>query len=478
MVALAAVAWAATSTARPQEPGPPAPDGAPAARPPASAADVELKGRVIDAAGTPVKGAATALSAPPGWERRAIATSGDDGRFRAKVASWGNAKGVKVVASLRGRGAGWADVGRGDLAIRLPDGSGPIEGRVVGPEGQPVAGATARVIRVGRRAGDEDLTRWIDQVVRGKFQGRFWYEEGLDTLEARALDVPTKAMTDAAGWFRLDGLGGDRVVTLLVRGPGIAITLFGVITRPGPIAGLQPGHRGIYPARFDHVVGPEKPVVGTVLDKKTGEPLAGIAFQEAFETLCRATTDARGRYRLEGLPKQPSYPIAASPGAGRPYFGSRTQVQDGPGLEPLTVDFELERGLELNGRLVDRRTREPIQGHVFNVARDNPLRLEYKSDSEAARTGPDGSFRLVAIPGPGTLVACADAPEDYVFIDAKKRLAERKTLGCPTAPAAKLVEINPSEDDPRSLAPTIDLRPGRVVRGVIVGPDGRPVDGA
>jgi RNA polymerase sigma factor (sigma-70 family) len=448
----------------------------------AKAADaglVEVKGRVVDDAGKAVAGAKVALVMAPDWNRNALTTSGADGRFRAMVVREAVGGNAKLIASADGFGPGWTAVDRDEVTLALAKDDVPIEGRVLDSNGRAIAGAKVRLLRVGRNTGARDLTPWIQQVLVGQLHGRFPVELGLDTVEAQTLDRTSSATTDASGRFRLSGFGRERVLSLLVQGPKAALSRCGVATRQGPIAGAQTGRQGFYPAHFELVVDAAKPIVGTVRDKKTGKPLAGIAVFDNFEPLNRATTDAEGRYQLDGIGKQAGYSIVAETKRGTPYFGASLRVQDTPGLDPLEVDFDLERGLEINGRLVDRATREPIQGQIFyNVLRENPHRLEYANGSSGTHTRPDGSFTLIAIPGPATLIACADHPESYVFIDARKRLAEKHILGWPTAPASKLVTIDPSEDDRESLSPTIDLRPCRSVTGTVFGPDGQTVDGA
>lgn len=73
---------------------------------------------------------------------------------------------------------------------------------------------------------------------------------------------------------------------------------------------------GFYAATFDMVVGPAKPIVGTVRDKDTGNPLAGIVIEDG-RGKGRAVTDNNGRYRLPGVAKQTEYALSAGGGAGR-----------------------------------------------------------------------------------------------------------------------------------------------------------------
>src|SRR5262249_11669726 len=141
-------------------------------------------------------------------------------------------------------------------------------------------------------------------------------------------------------------------------------------------------------------------------DRQTGKPVAGIKLRDG-RGVARATTDANGRYRLTGIPKRPKYGVAAGGGKGVPYFDVTTHnVSDTPGLQPITVDVDLERGVEVTGRLTDQQTGEPVAGRVlYQSLPDNPHLRDYTTlegpkmlVSDWGRTGSDGSFTVLAIP--------------------------------------------------------------------------------
>ena len=72
---------------------------------------------------------------------------------------------------------------------------------------------------------------------------------------------------------------------------------------------------------------PTQPIEGIIRDKDTGRPIAGVklrgmVFEENSHVLApgvEATTDARGHYRLAGLPRAPAYRLFTEPGRGQPY---------------------------------------------------------------------------------------------------------------------------------------------------------------
>src|SRR5262249_12889909 len=160
-------------------------------------------------------------------------------------------------------------------------------------------------------------------------------------------------------------------------------------------------HHGVYPATFDHLAGPGRTAVGMVRDQKTGKPLAGITIVDIHRHNW-AVTDKDGRYSLPGLPKQESYALTAGGDRGLPYFDvTRSDIASGAGLGPITADFELERGLEIAGRLTDNATGRPLSGHVSyfplptNPQRDDYERLSRRAGSRVNDWGtvqPDGSF--------------------------------------------------------------------------------------
>src|SRR5262249_35214796 len=124
-----------------------------------------------------------------------------------------------------------------------------------------------------------------------------------------------------------------------------------------------------------------------------------------------ATTDAKGRYRLTGLGKDEEYRVRAG---GSPYFIVTRPVKDTPGLEPITVDFELEQGLVLRGRMTDQDGK-PVRGLVrYKALPDNPNLEDFTTlDDDGGETGPDGSFALLTIPGPGLLLVDAYEADRY-----------------------------------------------------------------
>jgi hypothetical protein len=230
----------------------------------------------------------------------------------------------------------------------------------------------------------------------------------------------------------------------------------------------------IYPARFVRLAGPSKPIVGTVRDKRTSKPLAGITVAYTGQTWkwLWATTDAQGRYRITGVGKRKQYANVAA--GGPPYFNcTKLDIADTPELEPITVDFALERGIVVHGKLLDKVTGKPIRGRVdYLTLPDNPNLKDFTDKfklgaavSDLGKTKADGSFTVVAIPGPGLLAATADDVNRFARSEGAEHLHHAE------------IRINPSENDPKSTTCEITLEPARTLKGSVFGPDGKPLAG-
>jgi RNA polymerase sigma factor (sigma-70 family) len=422
------------------------------------------------------------------------ATTDKDGRFHitARPADFGSRGKGTLAASAEGFGLDWIDVKPGDKAeeitLRLDQDDAPINGRVLDLEGRPIAGATVRVLAVTKRADDKDLTSFVERLEKylkegtpgfpnKYFQpgplGLAWDEFQWKRCRTAGLDVPATVTTGPDGRFRLTGFGRERVLEAAIHGSTIAQTELRALTRTGPPKGWIRGHFGLYGCRLDYVATPCKPFVGTVRDKRTGKPLAGITVGVCQRMISETKTDSQGRYRIVGAAKGNEYEVDAG---GMPYFNhAKHHIADTPGLEPITVDFELERGIIVRGRLIDKSTGKPVQGEVdYIVEPDNPRLKDFVDADKGTgvavdlqgRTAADGSFTVLAIPGPGLLHVKADDVNRFVRAEDKGALQFHAE-----------VRINPSENDPKSTTCEIALEPARVLAGSVVGPDGKPLAG-
>jgi RNA polymerase sigma factor (sigma-70 family) len=473
--------------------------------------EVQVSGRVLDPDGSPFAGAKVSFHRHrPGPGDTAAVVTDSEGRFRFRIrrtideredGGSGVLRGV-VVGVANGHGPGLVFTSSAEqlanVTVRLLKDM-PVEGRVLSLEGQPIAGVRLHVRDVFTQANNiENLTPWVD-ALRGKKSDADQYRPSRN-LDPALLGVATAVVTGADGTFRLLGIGRERLVILRFEGPSIETRDVWVITHPTETIG------GYHGPRFDHAAAPTRPIVGTVRDGETGKPIAGVAILapipsdlgsqeipglpgQSLRHYLRATTDAKGRYRLIGLPRNQDHVLFTAPAADQPYLAPVKVASGDAALDSMTVDFTLKRSVVIRGRVTDKATGQPVGAQVeYFAAADN--RHVNAADGVRSpipvRTAKDGSFSLVGVPGRGLLAARAlDGMEDQYLMAAG---ADRITITrqgyyfltepwwCPPNSFNTLVGVNPAVGA-GSVVCDLTLDAGRTVTGTLIDPDGKPLTG-
>jgi hypothetical protein len=319
-------------------------------------------------------------------------------------------------------------------------------------------------------------------------------------------------VADREGRFTLKGVGRERIAALLVSGPGIETLFEYAATRDvaavkvhlaASSPSYRPGRDVVYHgAAPELAAGPGLEIVGTVRDKDSGRPLAGITlrtmitpFPAPFRSLpYKTTTDVRGDYRLSGLPLKDVFgrdqDLLAHAKEGPPYVGSLQHVGDAPGPASVRKDFALRRGAWARGRVIDRSTGRAVPAEIdYFILEDNPHLKDYPEYGPYLggffRTDENGAFQIAVIPGRGILGARSEGP--YRLGAGLENLKGLKYRGLAPVPALPhpinlsnfhtLVEIDPRPGE-ESVTVDIGLDRGRTLKGKLVGPDGEPVAGA
>jgi RNA polymerase sigma factor (sigma-70 family) len=482
---------------------------------------VEVSGLVLMPDGKPAAGAKLFICERDGKSVAPQPATDSDGRFRFALAAAAVPNPCSLLAMADGLGLDWVDIqpteSNRDLTLRLPA-EAPIRGKVVDLEGKPVAGAAVRVVELTTtEAGtlDEFLKRWAADkeklwtgpAFRLLCEKQLWSREALRQLSA--------ARTGPDGTFRLTGIGRDRGLMLGVRGPGIADHYVRVVTRPDfPAHPMGQGQVALSGPELAVAVGPSKPIMGTLRDAQTKEPLAGVRvlaytpdwpihwWWQPVETV----TDAQGRYRLDGLAKTARQIVTFDPGAGASHMHRFAEVGDTEGLAPIVHDAELHRGVVIRGQVTDQSTGRPVRARVvyapllnngnFNTTPGYaPPQTQFRSlwvDSREMVTGADGRFRLTALPGPGALFVRAVAgagqftqpsvpkeERDPAIYHAEGEVFMTLGLGdiFPMAHLHAYRLIRPAADT-TALTADFALDPGLRRKGRLLDPDGRPLSGA
>jgi RNA polymerase sigma factor (sigma-70 family) len=464
----------------------------------------EVRGQVLDPDGKPVAGAklylAKSLTDGPAPSERA--TSGPDGRFQLTVPrselNPGDAQKslFQVMAVVERLGCDWMAVGPAEkeLTLRLVRDE-PIRGRILDPDGRPLAGARLTVRFVCAAKG-EDLGAYVEEAQKGLgiAFAKMWHGP---------MPAPAAVLTTGAdGRFGMISVGRERVVHFHIEGPGIASSSLEVMTRPAEtIAG--PRGRHVYGASFDYVAIASRAIRGVVRDKTTGQPLAGVSVGQYHKGAPGTLTDQEGRYELLGLAKAREHSLEAKPADGL-HFRVPVRVQDAPGLGPLTCDIELTSGLMVHGRITDKATGKaiahaqveyhPLAGNHFAIRM-----AQVAKPCAATTTDPDGSYALTVLPGPGVIAVTgprleAHMPALVTLQDLKDffkaPVIEQRSEDFLTVAGGgnsfgaisqnfynALVLLEPGEKE-EGLVKDVTLEPPLERRGRVVGPDDQPLTGA
>jgi len=485
---------------------------------PAPAADATLTyaGRVVDAEGNPVANARLSLEykrvTQPALEPgpRYSATSDDDGQFQFTVPQselrkqsrddyWNSARVVAVAA-----GFGFDEVNVSKEVVAKPITlklvkDVPIRGRILDLEGRPVAGASVRVKQIRWMLG-----KTLDAFLAESSDTRALFP--FDRFSSGPAEIRDQ-VTGPDGRFTLTGVGEERFLRLEVAGATIEHAEIEVVTRDypaGPSVGGDPANsKRLYGATFEHLAAPSRPIVGTVRDAATGQPVVGATVHGRTSHVPK--TDEAGRYQLLGYPKSPKYHLQVFPPEGQPYFRASVTIDDSPGLAPLEKTIELSALTIARGRVIDKRTGQPVEGRVEYYALYPNAHVatldRVGRPASQAKINSDGQFAISVFPGPGVLAFQVDALDKWGYQPAFVSADELKTLfkgntdveydathlsiamgGTARSAIGQssyhaLVLIDPADGQP-SLITDVSLEPAGSVRGTVLDADGQPLVGA
>jgi protocatechuate 3,4-dioxygenase beta subunit len=418
---------------------------------------------------------------------------------RAELAKEDTEKPFQVMAVAEGHGCDWAKIGAADedLTLCLVK-DVPINGRILDPDGRPVAGAKLTVTEV---IAPQDLGAYLASFPKGEAYPFTKRWDG--PLPVR----PAAVTTGKDGRFRLAGAGRERIVAFRLEGPAIASVSLYFMTRAAATVAGGNRHTGwwrFYGASSDYLAIAARPIRGVVRDKETGKPLAGVAVAHYLGQGPETITDQNGRYELLGLVKAAHYSLTVKPPDGL-YFARSARFEDTAGFDALTGDIELVRWLTVRGRVRDKATGKPIaQARVdYHPLGGNPnvnVKLPGSWDPRAEMmTGPDGSYALTVLPGPGVLGVTGRRREAYmpaavplrerkaffksVLVDDKEEDYLTRAAGADSFGAISmenynaLVLLEPDEKE-ETLRQDVVLELPQERKGRVVGPDGQPLAGA
>jgi beta-lactamase regulating signal transducer with metallopeptidase domain/protocatechuate 3,4-dioxygenase beta subunit len=387
----------------------------------------------------------------------------------------------------------------------------PITGRIIDLEGRPVADVKVTLHNVDP-ARNNDLTPWLEAVRLGEPP---WtaYKHLNGPANDPDENKPVEVTTDNQGRFVIDSIGPEKVVHLMVQGPTIAFTTISVVTRKiEPIAArgfpnsYGPGCQTIYGADFTFTAAPSRLVEGVVRDAKTQQPLAGVEVRSTRFAGSNfigtkdltAKTDAQGRFRLAGLPKGQGNRLLVVPSDEQPYFMKDAGAPDPPGLGPVSLDIDLDRGIWITGKVTDKSTGKPIEKAwmTYWPFLDNkfaPLTSVFHKDGnvdgveyqDRYLSKADGTYRLVGLRGHAIVGANVHggaylAGAGSESIKGMNKHESFETYRNPIWPGrlfpTSMKEINASELDDQ-VEVNLELLTGASTRVQVTDREGHPIQG-
>ncbi len=445
-----------------------------------------VTGRVLDPAGKPVPHAAVTvfvrskLSDRPlpfsvfgmttAFERRCDGS----GRFRIELARTSSARHhtLTITALAPGYGMSWAELDPDaesptvDVALRPEQ---IIRGRLFDVKGQPAGG-----VRIAVRMARYVIRREIGDITRPDAYDRPW-------LDSPAW--PASAISDDGGRFTVRGLGRGPSYSLSTDDPRFTPYLGSIRTDDGAaISGrlsryvggirVEPGPD---PKPITITVQPARSLTGRVTDADTGQPVPHALVCSLGMRRSEADGDGRFRIAARAVGRLNRFMIRAAAPEGAPYLVAEKDGEWPRGALEQSVDLALTRGVVVRGRVIEEGTGRPVAGAIVRVAPyRSPQQIAGRSCVPAV-TGPDGTYRVAAPPGPGYLVV--QGSDEYVLRevggDGDPSLIEaepghRRFY----AHAYRAVDLKPGEPDQEI---DVTLRRGTTIRGRVVGPDGQPV---
>jgi hypothetical protein len=490
-----------------------------------------VSGQVLNPDGQPVAGAKLyTLRLPPNKppsddniETVVRGSSGPDGRFRfnapkGELGTAADGSPLPILAAADGYGVNWSGTPKPgeELILKLVKDQ-PIAGRVLDGEGRPVANAAIRVLTLV--TGPDD--RLDDFLAGWKADWQSSWNRGLKQTMPPSQAVRVTP-TDRDGRFQITGAGVERLLRVEVKAPTTALAAFYVVARPGfdpkPYNDAADGRRQgmmrvlgdtpqLFGPTFDFVAAPGKTLQG-VVRAVGGPPVAGarVITGSGWSNAVAATTDAQGKFVLTGLTKQPNYSLHVMPDDKDALLARSVNVADTEGLQPVTAEIELARGVLVSGQVIDRQTGNGVLSGVRfvplpeNTFFGKPGYDSYRHERLMSTTDKDGRFRLPVLPGPGVLMVQAHSgesldgqylnPYQLATFDDEGRKHVKVTedgMGGYFAAAGNALESLMVEhavkyldlaENANTVSVELSLHRGKTATVAIQDPDGRPLTGA
>jgi len=499
----------------------------PATQPATDGDLIRVHGRVIDPDGKPVTGASVTVPNIGGWNNRfdchpiaratLASTAGSRSPSKVEVSPYvegtcspdgtGNWTRAQVIASADGRGLGWRRWDRvaanGDLVVQLAKDDVPIEGRIVDQQGHPVPG-----VSVSSKAFTPSWT------TRGaSCRKRNVMTPSCGTRCWRPARASRSRRTATAGCR--EGIGSRPLVELRAAGGGIGYAKIAALTRPGPavtedvdepIGSTE--HFVTYGSKFEFVATPGISVAGKLQDGATAShwpasPCRASGSPGRSKDSTAGHPLLRDRRRRQLPPRWLPGRQAKSAPRGQPDHRRaqrRPAVPDArgrPAPRPRGSDHHLEmhRGVFITGKVTEKGTGKPVPArltYTTYLANEHAAALpefsrkKNRIDGYQSRfaTKPDGTYRIVAVPGNIIVGAGVYLGGYRVGVGFDQIPAYQKPRGDRELYSSGMwregTQVAREIQVPKDAAQAncdLEVDPGETVRVSIVMPDGKPASG-
>ena len=189
----------------------------------------------------------------------------------------------------------------------------------------------------------------------------------------------------------------------------------------------------------------------------------------------RSRGDDRGRFRINPYAGS-HFGMRAVPPSGQPYLPAESEFDWTTAAVKKELDLTLPRGVLIRGKVTEQGTGRPVPGAGIRfVATDRPSR-RISGDASA---GDDGSFGVAVPPGGGYLLVLGPSldyvPRPIAGGELYGRRGDARSWRRYYAHDIIPYDVRAGAS-PREVKAT--LKPGRTLRGRLVGPGGRAVKDA
>jgi RNA polymerase sigma factor (sigma-70 family) len=435
-----------------------------------------VTGRVLDPAGKPAASVPVDIIGRPRapWvgarqyvDPRVLLGRGEtdaDGHFRIDAVRTSAESFFEVYAMTvaPGFGLGWvpvnADARQPAAEIRLRP-EQVIRGKLVDMHGQPAAGVELQVWSVGRHNVPQ---------AKGGFDG---VNMGNPPPPEGLRVWPKPGATDGQGQFTLTGIGRDVTVGFRIRDRRFASEGFQVRTddRDGPKTVTE----ALRPAML---------IEGRILAADTGRPIPyaiveigpGMVILAGGRVVgggggARYLADEQGRFTANVQPAT-NYRLRAVPSEGQPYLGALVEFEWAKGAVRKEIDVKVPRGVMLHGKVVEKGTGRALPGaSVQYIPMGNRGNGAMASGSDTTVISKeDGTYQITVRPGKGHLFVFGPT-SDYILGAIGSHTIFNGQPGGSRHYAHGIIPYEVEAGDaPHEIAAV--LRPGKTIKGRVVGP--------